>query len=124
MRPVPGPQEVASPHPILCIADQTLRAPSGKSRERTQAAQWPLADYISVNVPTEDRFGPPVETEYTRHLRERLKARRQRVAEAQARGELPGRIYDDEREDLTGLSVVEILNRGRMRVARAGLKER
>jgi hypothetical protein len=67
----------------------------------------------------EDRFGPPAETEYTRHLRERIKAGRQRVAEAQARGELPVPIYDYERKDLTGLSAVEILNRGRARVARA-----
>ncbi len=67
----------------------------------------------------EDRFGPPVETEFTRRLRERIKAERQRVAEARERGELTGPIYEDDGESLAGLSVVEILDRGRARVARA-----
>jgi hypothetical protein len=69
----------------------------------------------------EDRFGLAPETEFDRQLRERIEAGRRRVAEARERGELSGPIYEDEeKEDLTGLSVMEILHRGRARaVARA-----
>jgi len=69
----------------------------------------------------EDRFGLAPETEFDRQLRLRIEAGRRRVAEARERGELSSPIYDyDEKEDLTGLSVIEILHRGRARaVARA-----
>jgi hypothetical protein len=36
----------------------------------------------------EDRFGPAMETEFSRRLRERIEAGRRRVAEARERGEL------------------------------------
>lgn len=64
----------------------------------------------------ENRFCPPVETESTRRLRRRLEAARRRLAEARERGEWCGSIDDGEREDLTGLSVTEILHRGRTRL--------
>jgi hypothetical protein len=69
----------------------------------------------------EDRFGLAPETEFDRQLRGRIEAGQRRVADARQRGELSGPIYEDEeKEDLTGLSVTEILNRGRARaVARA-----
>ncbi|HLM98523.1 MAG TPA: hypothetical protein VK335_04540 [Bryobacteraceae bacterium] len=68
----------------------------------------------------EDRFGLAPETEFDRQLRAQIEAGRRRVAQARERGELSSPIYDDEdQEDLTGLSVAEILDRGRARVARA-----
>ena len=45
------------------------------------------------------------------------------MADARERGWLSSPVYDDEdKEDLTGLSVAEILDRGRERVARAKAK--
>jgi len=44
--------------------------------------------------------------------------RRRRLAEAQERGEWCGSIGHQERENLTGLSVTEILHRGRARVTK------
>ena len=63
----------------------------------------------------EDRFGPPVETEFSRRLRERIEAARRRLAEYEAKD---GRVCNAgarEREDLSGLSVEQILLRGRER---------
>jgi len=67
----------------------------------------------------EERFGPAVETECTRRLRERIEAGRRRLAQARERGEWCGSIGHGEREDLTRLSVTEVLHRGRAKVARA-----
>jgi len=67
----------------------------------------------------EDRYRPPVETRFTRRLRERIEEGRQRVAEAMGLSEWPGSVGDDEAEDLRDLSVNEILLRGRAKVARA-----
>jgi hypothetical protein len=67
----------------------------------------------------EERLGPPVETEYTRRLREWIEAGRRRLAEAQERGEWCGPVGDHHGENLAGLSVIEVLHRGRARVARA-----
>jgi hypothetical protein len=64
----------------------------------------------------EDRFCPPVETEFDRQLRGRIEAGRRRVAE---HGEWCGSVDDGEEENLAGLSMIEILHRGRERVARA-----
>jgi hypothetical protein len=66
----------------------------------------------------EDRFCPPVETESDRHLLARIEAGRRRLAEAKERGEWCGSIDNGELEDFAGLSVVEILQRGRERVAK------
>jgi len=64
----------------------------------------------------EDRFGPPVETEFSRRLVERLAAGRRRMA---ALGGEPLEVRP--RENLVdarpGLeAIVEILNRGRQRM--------
>jgi len=67
----------------------------------------------------EERFGPQVETEFTRRLRARMEAGRRRLAEAQARGEWSGAVNDQGKEDLRGLTVREILLRGRARNARS-----
>ncbi len=57
-----------------------------------------------------------METESSRRLRQSLEAGLRRVAEARERGELSSPIYDDEeKEDLSGLSVGEILDLGRAR---------
>ena len=67
----------------------------------------------------EERFGPHVETEYERQLLARIEAGRRRVAESRERGEGSG--FDDghePKEDLTGLTVEQILLRGRARNAR------
>jgi len=65
--------------------------------------------------PEGHRFGLAPETESSRRLRERIEAARRRLVEARERGELSGPIYEDEeKEDLTGLSVTEILHRGRL----------
>jgi hypothetical protein len=66
----------------------------------------------------EDRFGPAVETESDRQLLARIEAGRRRLAKAKERGEWCGSIDNGEREDFAGLSVVEILQRGRERVAK------
>ena len=66
----------------------------------------------------EDRFGPPVETASTRRLRERIEAGRRRVA--QWREQKGISVRDQDGENLSGLSVTEILHRGRARaLARA-----
>jgi hypothetical protein len=70
----------------------------------------------------EERFVPALETAFSRRLRERIEAGRRRLAEAKERGEWCGSIGHGEREDLTGLSVIEILNRGRARLVRANAK--
>lgn len=65
----------------------------------------------------EDRLGPPVETPFLRRLCERLEAARRRFAKAE------GREYGDpapdtmrrESENLSGLTVTQILHRGRAR---------
>jgi hypothetical protein len=60
----------------------------------------------------EDRFCPPVETEFSRHLRERIEAGRRRLAESDG---LDGRVStagDREHEDVSGLSLEQILHRG------------
>ena len=67
----------------------------------------------------ENRFGPPVETRFTRQLRQRIEEGRRRVAEAKGLSEWPGSVGDDEQEDLRGLSIAQILLLGRDRVARA-----
>jgi len=67
----------------------------------------------------ENRFGPPVETRFTRLLRQRIEEGRQRVAQARERGECCGSVGDDDVDDLRGLSVNEILLRGRAKVTRA-----
>jgi hypothetical protein len=66
------------------------------------------------------RLGP--ETEEDRRLRERLESARRRAAERRACEGLPPLETDKrQREDLTGLSIVEILQRGCTRAhARAG----
>ncbi len=63
----------------------------------------------------EERFGPAVETAFSRRLRERIDAGRRRLAGATERGEWSGPVDDDEGEDRSGLSVTEILHRGRAR---------
>ena len=65
----------------------------------------------------EERFGPPVETESTRRLRERIEAGRRRVAQWREREGIS--VSDQDRENLSGLTETEILHRGRARVARA-----
>ena len=67
----------------------------------------------------EGRLGLAPETEFDRQLRARIEAGRRRLAEAKERGEWSGPIDDDQGEDLAGLSVIDILDRGRERVARA-----
>jgi hypothetical protein len=68
----------------------------------------------------EEKYGlGPVETEFSRRLRERIEEGRRRLAETQERGEWCGSLGDDEGENLAGLSVAEILHLGRARVARA-----
>ncbi len=59
----------------------------------------------------EERFGPPVETEFTRRLRERIEAGRRRVAKWREHEGSP--VSDQHRENIAGLSVIEILHRGR-----------
>jgi hypothetical protein len=60
-------------------------------------------------------FGLGPETEDDRRLRERLETARRRAAERRAREGLPPLETDDQREDLRGLTIVEILQRGRAR---------
>jgi hypothetical protein len=64
----------------------------------------------------EEGFGLGPETEENRRLRERLETARRRTAERRVREGLPP-LETDERlgEDLTGLSIVQILQRGRAR---------
>jgi hypothetical protein len=46
----------------------------------------------------EQRFGPPVETEFSRRLHERIAEGRRRLAEARERGEWPGSVGSHEEE--------------------------
>ena len=55
----------------------------------------------------EDRFGPPVETEYSRELRRRIEAGRRRVAEARGIPYVPPRYAD-----FTQLTLAEAILRG------------
>jgi hypothetical protein len=68
----------------------------------------------------EDRFGT-VETEHTRQLLAQLEAGRRRVAEWRAREGLPPEEPD--KEDLSGLTIVEILHWGRERAHQAAIAE-
>ena len=58
----------------------------------------------------EDRFGPPVETEYSRELRRRIEAGLRRVAEARGIPYVPPRYAD-----FTQLTLAEALQRRRDR---------
>lgn len=63
----------------------------------------------------EARFCPPVETEFSRRLHERIDAARRRLAELDVQH---GRARDAGKrghDDLSGLSVEQILHRGRRR---------
>jgi hypothetical protein len=72
----------------------------------------------------EERFGlGPVETEFSRRLREKIEEGRRRLAEANERGEWSGSVGNHEGEKLAGLNVTEILHHGRARVARAKAEE-
>jgi hypothetical protein len=59
----------------------------------------------------EDRFGPPVETEYSRELQRRIEAGRRRVAAAK------GEIYGPRRPSIpvAGLTLAEVILQGRER---------
>jgi hypothetical protein len=64
----------------------------------------------------EEGLGLGPETEHDRRLREQLEKFRRRAAERRAREGLPPVEADErQREDLTGLSIVQILQRGRAR---------
>jgi hypothetical protein len=64
----------------------------------------------------EDRFGVGPETEATLRLRALIEEGRQRVADARACGILsPPDTADWDREDITGLTAIDILDRGRAR---------
>ena len=60
----------------------------------------------------EQRLGLGPETEDQRRLRERLESARRRIAESRASKGLPPEA-EHQQEDLKGLSIVEILQRGR-----------
>lgn len=65
----------------------------------------------------EDRFCPPVETEFSRRIQERIEAGWRRVSESDVQD---GRVRDAsarEHDDLSGMSVEQILLRGRARLA-------
>ena len=61
----------------------------------------------------EEGFALGPETEQDRQLRERIKAAHRRAAERRAREGLPPEEPDE--EDLSGLTLTEILHRGRAR---------
>ena len=64
----------------------------------------------------EEGFGLGPETEEDRRLRERLESSRRRVAGVWVREGLPPVEADEhQRDDSTGLSIVQILQRGRAR---------
>jgi hypothetical protein len=65
----------------------------------------------------EDRFWLAPETEFDRQLRVRIEAGGRRLDEAKERGEWCGSVLMA-REHLAGLSVIEILQRGRERVTK------
>jgi hypothetical protein len=62
----------------------------------------------------EDQFGLGPETEDVRRSRERLETFLRRVGERRAREGLPPLETDErQREDLTGLTIAEVIRRGR-----------
>jgi hypothetical protein len=61
----------------------------------------------------EDRFCPPVETESDRQLLARIEAGRRRLATADGLGGRVSTAGDREHEDVSGLSLEQILHRGR-----------
>ena len=61
----------------------------------------------------ENRLGPPVETQFDRQLRARIEAGRRRVAQWQEQERIS--VRDQNEENLSGLSITEILHRGRAR---------
>ena len=63
----------------------------------------------------EDRYGLVPETEFSKRLRERLAAGLRRVAEFDAQEGRPARNPERDPEELSRLSLVQILLRGRMR---------
>ena len=73
----------------------------------------------------EEGFGLGPETEEDRRLRERLESSRRRAAAVRVREGLPPlEAHERQREDLTGLSVIEILHRGRARAHASAGDER
>jgi hypothetical protein len=66
----------------------------------------------------EDRFCPPVETEFSRRLRKRAEAARRRLAESDTGEGRPPYAGARECEDVSGLSVEQILLSGRQRALR------
>ena len=73
-----------------------------------------------IRMLEEQRFGTAADIEFSRRLLERMAEGRRRVAEAKKeRGELWDPVGDDKEEDLAGLTMTQILHRGRARVARA-----
>jgi hypothetical protein len=65
----------------------------------------------------EARLGPPVETAFTRRLRQRLEEGRRRLLQWREQEGIS--VSDQDREDwenLSGLTVTQILHRGRARV--------
>ena len=92
--------------------------------EGYDAARVEIVARPDIAVPTiarrlqrlEEGFGLGPETEQDRQLRELIKAAHRRAAERRAREGLPPLETDErQREDLTGLSIVQILQRGRAR---------
>ena len=63
----------------------------------------------------EDRFGPPVETEYSRELRRRMEAGRRRVAECMGEAYVPL----PPPTDVTCLTLPDAIIRGRDRARKA-----
>ena len=69
----------------------------------------------------ENSFGLAPETEFSKRLRERIEGALRRVAEFDAReGRPPRNVAKREPEEVSGLSVEQILLRGRMKAFRAG----
>ena len=67
----------------------------------------------------EVQFAPPQETEFDRHLRERLEAGRRRVAESRMKLGLPPLPEYTDNAPNRHRTIVEILNSGRQRNALA-----
>jgi hypothetical protein len=68
----------------------------------------------------EDRLGPPVETEFSRCLRERIDAGRRRLAESCPQDGRMRNTVARERQDISGLGVEQILRSGRERARLSG----
>jgi hypothetical protein len=62
----------------------------------------------------------PVETEFSRRLRERIEEGRRRLAGPRERGEWPGSVGNDEGENLGG-NVTEILQHGRGKIVQTSM---